>query len=172
MSARRNHRRKGNAIVEFSLAGIAAIASLLATFHLCLIMWNYHTLANAVTAGAQLASVRGRGCTENGNACSVTVGDIARHIAGEAPGVPPGRFRVTLTTASGQNHVCNPLSSCLSDASVWPPSASNDNAPGAAITVTAHYPAPYPLIMLWPGTSSVEAGVYSLPVSSTQRIVF
>ncbi len=172
MRTRSASRERGAAVIEFALAGIAAVMVLMSTFHLSLIMWNYHTLANAVTMGAQLASVRGRGCTVNGRTCSITVGDLAERIAGEAVGIPSGSLEVVLTTQSGQNRTCNPLSSCFSDDTIWPPSAANDNVPGADVTVTARYRAPFPILMLWPGQAGVSGGSFVLPARSTQRIVF
>src|SRR5690606_8748371 len=107
-------------------------------------------------------SVRGRGCTEDGNTCSIRVGDIAERIAREATGVPAGGMEVTLTSASGATRVCRPLSSCFSDATVWPPSAANDNAPGSTVTVTARYRVPFPLVFFWPGAESAPGGTYTL----------
>ncbi len=166
-------RQKGSVIVEFSLAGIASLMMVILTLQLSIAMWNYHTLANAVRMGAQMAAVKGKGCTTGGRACGTTVGGIVTKIANEGVGVPPSQVNLTLTTASGATTTCNPMSTCLASATQWPPSTDHDNVPGAAITISARYNFPFPLMLLWPGAGTMNStGLFSLPASSTQRIVF
>jgi hypothetical protein len=116
--------------------------------------------------------VRGKGCTAPGNSCAATVGTIANQIASAAIGLPSNKVNVTLITASGARQSCNPLNTCFSDATVWPPAGNNDNGQGRDVTVSATYTFQSALAMFWPGAGSVQFGTIVLPASSTQRILF
>src|SRR5215472_4752156 len=134
----RNKRcERGNAIIEFTLAGIPVIFLIYSTVQLSIMMWNYHTLAYAVNEGAHYAAVRGQGCSQNGNTCGTTVGALARQIAAAAPGIPVDQVSVTLTTASGASQSCAPLNDCYSNSASWPPASNGDNVPGKNITIYA-----------------------------------
>ena len=159
-------------MVEFAFAGIASMFLMISTVEVSRGMWNYHTLAYAVREGGRYASFHGKGCTNPGNSCSVTVGDIANQIANAAIGVDASQLNVTLTTPSGAATNCNPLNSCFTSAAVWPPSASNDNAPGGSITISAQYTFQSALAMLWPGAKPPSFGAIVFPASSTQIIMF
>jgi Flp pilus assembly protein TadG len=166
-----SNRRRGSAILEFTLVGFPSIFLLISVVEISRGMWQYHTLARAVDKGSRLASIRGRGCN-NPNTCGVTVGNIATAISLGAIGLPADSFDVTLVSDSGQTINCRPLASCLSNATVWPPSAGNDNAPGRRVTVTATYPFRSALAMFWPGQDAVQFEAVTFPASSTQRILF
>ena len=168
----RKKRCSGQALVEFTLVGIASIVLLIATFQLGIGMWNYHTLAYAVHQGTRYASVKGVGCTLPGNSCSVTVGNIAQKIAGYGIGLPPDTVIVTLTTNSGAATLCSPLNSCNANATVWPPATNTDNAEGKNITISAKYRSNMVLLFLWPGQSPWHSGSYWLSAASTQKIIF
>ena len=168
---RRRNRRRGAAMVEFALAGIGSCFVLICTFQLAMAMWNYHTLAYAVHEASRYAAVKGVDCTKPGNTCSATIADIAHKIASQGIGLPAGAVNVTLTTDSGAATSCNPLNSCYSNATVWPPAANNDNAVGKKITVTAHCTFAGTLFF-WPGAGKVRIGAVSFPASSTQTILF
>jgi Flp pilus assembly protein TadG len=166
------HRCRGQALIEFTLVGLASIIVLVSTFQLGIGMWNYHTLAYAVHQGARYASVKGVGCTLPGNNCSVTVGTIAQKIAGYGIGVPADTVIVTLTANSGVATLCSPLNSCNANATVWPPATNTDNAVGKTITISAKYHSNMVLLLVWPGKSSWQSGSYWLSAASTQRIIF
>ena len=163
---------RGNSIVEFTMAGIPVIFLIYSTIQLGVMMWNYHTLAYAVNEGAHYAAVRGQGCSTNGNTCGTTVGTLAQQIANAAIGIPSNQVNVTLTTASGQTQPCNPLSSCFTNTTAWPPSTNNDNATGKNVTVSAKYLFPSALAMFWPSAGASHFGVFALPATSTQQILF
>jgi len=169
---RANNRRRGNSIVEFTLAGIPVIFMVWGTVQVSLAMWHYHTLAHTVNEAARYAAVRGQGCVSNGNTCSATVGMIAGQIQSTAIGIPADQLNVTLTTDSGQSLPCAPLNSCLSNTTVWPPATNSDNAPGKNVTISAHYVFSSGLTVLWPGAGKATIGVIALPARSTQQIVF
>jgi len=169
---RENRCERGSNIVEFTMAGIPLIFLIYATIQLSLAMWNYHTLAYSVNEGAHYAAVRGQGCSTSGNSCGATVGTLARQIANAAIGIPSDQVSVTLTTASGQTQSCNPLNSCFSNSTAWPPATNNDNLPGKGVTVSARYQFPSALAMFWPGAGSSQFGAITLPATSTQQILF
>ena len=169
---RKNKRERGSNIVEFTLAGIPLIFLIYSTIQLSLAMWNYHTLAYTVNEAAHYAAVRGQGCADNGNTCTATVGTLAHQIAFAAVGISPDRLSVTLTTSSSRTQTCNPVSSCFSNDTVWPPATNDDNRPGKNVTVSARYLFPSVLAVFFPGNGSVPFGTIALPATSTQQIVF
>ncbi len=121
--------------MEFLMAGIPTVFILISTVDLSLGMWQYHTLARAIKEGTRYLVPRGVDCTLNSNTCSTTVGAVASKIAAEAIGIPATSLNVTLTSQSGQTQTCNPLSSCYSSSTVWPPSTNGDNAVGKLVTI-------------------------------------
>src|SRR5262249_5487382 len=74
---KKHSKRRGVAMVEFALAGIASATLLISTVQLSIAMWNYHTLAYATHETNRYISVHGRSCTQGGNTCSINVGNIA-----------------------------------------------------------------------------------------------
>jgi hypothetical protein len=169
---RRKKQQRGSAMVEFATAGIASTIMLISTFQLAMIMWNYHTMAFVVHEATRFVAVRGVGCTKPGNTCSVNVGTIAHRIDYLGIGIPSGRVNVTLTTDSGAQTLCAPLSSCFSNTTVWPPSSNNDNKTGSLVTISANYQFQSALLFFWPGVGTQNFGAIGLPASSTQSVVF
>ena len=169
---RRKKQQRGSAMVEFATAGIASTFILISTFQLAMIMWNYHTMAYAIHEATRYTAVRGVNCTKPGNTCSTTVGGIATKIKTLGIGIPVGTVNVSLTTDSGAVTTCNPLSSCLSNTTVWPPSSSGDNRLDKYITISGSYQFQSALIFFWPGVGTQNFGRIGLPASSKQTIVF
>jgi TadE-like protein len=169
---KRRNARRGSVLVEFSLAGIAAIFLILFTFNLSMAMWNYHTLAFAVHEGTRYIAVKGKGCTQPGNTCGATVGMLAQKIASVGIGIPSGQVNASFTTDSGAVTSCAPLSSCFTNATVWPPSTNQDNKVGRIVTIAAKYQFRSPLVFFWPGKTGGTMGAVWLPASSTQKIMF
>jgi Flp pilus assembly protein TadG len=169
---RRNKSRRGSTMVEFALAGIPMIMILISTVDLSIGMWQYHTLASALQEGTRAVIPRGRGCTMNNNTCGMTVGTIAKGIASAALGISPAELNVTLTTASGQTQSCNPLNTCFSNSTAWPPSTNNDDLPGKAVTISGRLPFYLVLGMVVAGSHSVDFAPVTLSASSAQTIQF
>jgi len=164
-------RRKGAVTLEFTLVGIPLIFALISTVEMARGMWIYHSEAYAVNAGVRYVVVHGAGCTATGNSCSVTVGNIATAIANAGVGLAPSQWNVTLLSASGlNNQTCNPLSSCTSSSTVWPPSP--DNAQGNGVAISATYPFNSALSMFFPGTKPTNFSNYNLPAYAQQLIQF
>jgi Flp pilus assembly protein TadG len=172
MVRRNSKARRGSAMVEFVLAGVAGAFILISTVALSYGMWNYHTLAYAVHEATRYAAVHGQGCTNTGNSCTITVANIATKFQNSAIGVPPGSVNVTLTTDSGVQTTCNPLNSCSSNATVWPPATNKQNRAGKNITIAAKYTYSSPLLFFWPGAGSQRFGTVVFPATSTQRILY
>jgi Flp pilus assembly protein TadG len=172
MTPMRSRNRRGVAIVEFTLAGIALIFLTICTFHLSMAMWNYHTLTSAVHEVTRYTSVKGVNCTKPGNTCSVSVGTIATKISKLAGSLQASNLSVTLTTDSGAQTPCSPLSTCLTSNTVWPPATNSDNAVGKKITITAKYRYYSPMLFFWPGEGTQRFGKIWLPAQSTQTILF
>jgi Flp pilus assembly protein TadG len=169
----RNRSRRGVALVEFTLAGIALIFLTICTFHLALAMWNYHTLARAIHETTRFMAVKGVNCVKPGNSCSANVGTIATKIQTLGIGLQTANLNVTLTTDSGAQTSCSPLSNCLTSTTVWPPGSHTDNAVGKKITISAMYQYNSPMLFFWPGAGDAQRfGTIWLPASSTQVIVF
>lgn len=170
MRTRQNQR--GSIAVEFALAGVAAIFILVNSVQLAYGMWNYHTLAYATHETSRYLAVKGVGCTKPGNTCSVSVGTIAQKFKTLAIGLPEGQVILTLTTDSGAVTSCNPLSSCYSTATIWPPSSNSDNALTKKITVASQYQFKSALGFFWPGAHVQKFGQVWLPSTSQQTIIF
>jgi Flp pilus assembly protein TadG len=168
----RNRDRRGVAIVEFTLAGIALIFLTICTFHLSIAMWNYHTLTNAVHETTRYTSVKGVNCTKPGNTCKVTVGNITTKLSKLGIGLQKAHLNVTLTTDSGAQTSCAPISNCLTSSTVWPPGTNTDNAVGKKITISAIYQYKSPMLFFWPGNKAQKFGQVWLPANSTQTILF
>ena len=168
----RRQRQSGVAMVEFALAGVASIFLLVCTFHLSMGMWNYHSIANAAHETTRYLAVKGINCTKPGQTCFATVGSIATKFKYYAIGIPADQVNVTLTSHSGATTPCNPLSTCMSSTTVWPPLTNQDNYIGKRVTVSASYRFRSPLLFFWPGSGAVNFGEVWLPSSSTTTIIY
>jgi Flp pilus assembly protein TadG len=168
MMRTRLRRNAGVSLLEFALIGPCLLLITLTLFEMCLAMWQYETLAYAVREGARYTATKGQGCNYSGNSCGVTVGSVATQIANAAPGLDPGTMNITLSSSGGSSVTCNPLNSCNSNSTAWPPSSGNTEL-SSTVTVTGTYP--FNLFFLHPryyvGTSSGN-----LQASSCQLIEF
>lgn len=159
-------------MVEFAIAGIAAVTLLISTVQLGLVMWNYHTLAHAVHETNRFIASHGRSCSMGGNSCTITVGDIATKLKGYAIGLPASGVTMTLTSQSGTTITCAPLSSCLSSSTQWPPVAHFDNNPGNTTKITGRIGLNPAIIAMWYGTQATAITSVTLPATSQIPIVF
>jgi Flp pilus assembly protein TadG len=170
---RLNRKEKGNTIIEFTVAGIPLIFLLFTTLQLSIAVWNYFTLDHAVNVAARYAALHGATCSSGGNTCTVTLGQVATQLANAATGVPSGKINATFTTNSGAATPCNPLSSCLTSSTTWPPSSNNDNQVGANVTVKAQFQMSMALAMFWfrDGMTN-DDGKFTFPATSIQQILY
>ena len=156
-------------MVEFVIVGIAGITLMVSTVQMALAMWNYHTLASAVHETNRYISSHGRSCTTGGNACGITVGQIAAKLKSYAIGMPDTNINMTLTPETSTAYPCNPLSSCANDPTLWPPATNLDNAPGNYTTLTASLTVRSAIVALWYGVSGQR--IDSITLRSTSRIL-
>jgi hypothetical protein len=156
-------------MIEFVLYGIPALLLIISTVQIAISMWQFHTIEEAVQVAGRYVSTHGRGCSQNSNSCTTTVGVITRLVKTNAPGVDPSVLNLTLSSFSN-TIACNPLSTCLSSITQFP--SSTDNGVNSDINISATYAFANPLLMLWPGSAPVAIGGYTLGASTTQRILF
>jgi hypothetical protein len=168
----RSNPRSGQALVEFAIVGIPAVFLSLTLFWLPVALWRYHTLAEVAQVTARYVTAHGYDCTQNGNTCSITLGNIASYVESQAVGLSKSSLNVKLTAASGDT-TCNPVSSCDSSSTVYP-SGSSDGAQGADIIVTVTYAVTNPIYLYWPGAGTIapSSTTYTFSGKSRQRITF
>lgn len=150
--------------------GIPVIFLTISVFEASLMMWQYHTMAEAVQIVAQYITAHGYNCS-NGNSCAITIGTIAGYIEQTGVGLDPSRLNVTISSANSSTS-CAPVNTCTSSSVQFPPAANGDYNVGNDITVTATYSMHNPITMFWPSRASDSVGVLTLGATSTQRIVF
>ena len=163
----RSKPQRGNAIIEFTLVAIPLLFVQISIVEICRAMWDYHSLAQAVKVACRSAATRGAGCA--GAGCAVTVSQIAGTISAYAVGMPASSLNVTLTSNAG-SITCNPLSSCTSNGTVWPPAGGN--TPGSDILITASYNFTSALTMFAPGTGSMQFSGVTFNAKSRQMLLF
>jgi hypothetical protein len=154
-------------MVEFTLYGIPAVFLLISIVEISRGMWTYHNLNYGLNVGARYVSLHGSGCTTSPYSCGIKVQDVANRIASATMGIPSDAMNVTLTSNAGSKP-CNPLSSCQTDTTAWPPASAN--APGNEILITGTYTFRSALSMFFPGSSPVQFAVTKLNASSRQVI--
>jgi hypothetical protein len=131
-------------------------------------MWQYETLAYATEMAARYVSMHGATCAQNGNTCTITVGNVATFFTSQAMALNAGSVNVTLTDGSGAT-ACNPVNTCTSSTTQFP-NASN-NSVGSDVTITATYTLKNPVTMFWP-PAAIAANDYLAGARSRQAIVF
>ena len=159
--------RKGSAIIEFTLVAIPFLFVQFSIVEICRGMWDYQSLAQGVKGACRAAATRGAGCA--GSACALTVGQITTIISAYAIGMPASALSVTLTSDAG-SVTCNPLSTCTSSATVWPPAGGN--AVGSAIVISGSYSFTSMLSMFVPGTGGMKFSGVTFAAKSQQMILF
>ena len=164
---RKGKGRKGNAIIEFTLVAIPLIFIQISVVEICRGMWDYHSLSQAVKAATRAAATRGAGCA--GTACAMTVGQIATTISNYAIGMPASALNVTLTSNAG-DVTCNPLSTCTSSGTVWPPAGGN--TAGSDIVISGSYNFTSMLMMFAPGTNGMQFSGVTFTAKSRQVLLF
>lgn len=159
--------RSGSVMLEFALTGIPLIFVIVSLVWMCLGVWQYHTLAEAVNFTARSAAVHGSGCA--GQTCATTIDATARMLAARAIGIPAGQVNVTLTS-SASTVSCDPLSSCYGNTAAWPSLSGNTSGTDVGITATYRFSSP---ISLWvPHEGTQQFSAVTLGANSRQAVVF
>lgn len=162
----RGSSRRGTALIEFAFVGVPLILITISVISISLEMWQYSSLSYATESTARYVTMHGASCTQNGNTCGITVGNVTSYFATQALGLNAAQVTLTLTDSSGSTTCSPPFTSCESSSSAFP--ASTANNVGNDITIKATYPVRNPVEMFWrPSETS-----YSLGAASTQRIAF
>ena len=164
----KNASRRGSVMLEFALTAIPLLFVIVSLVSICIGMWQYHTLAEAVNGTARYAEVHGAGCA--GQSCATTVGQFVTLLEGRAVGIPASQVNVTFAS-SASTVPCNPLSSCADSATVWPSLAAN-MAVTTNISVTATYQFSSPISMWVPGKGAQQFGAITLGANSTQPVLY
>ena len=71
MQGIKQKRRKGNALIEFTLLGIPLLFITISIVGASIDMWEFHNLAYASDATARYITMHGATCSQNGNTCSI-----------------------------------------------------------------------------------------------------
>lgn len=159
---------QGSVMLEFSLTAVPLIFMMFSLVWICMGMWQYHTIAEAVNVTTRAAAVHGAGCA--GQTCATTVDSVSRSFAAVAVGLTASTLNVTLTSSSS-TVTCNPLSSCYGNLAAWPSLAAN-TAGSTDISIQASYLFT-PAINLWvPGHDVPLFGAVTLGAKSRQAVVF
>ena len=161
--------RRGSSLIEFIFLGIPVIFITMSIIEVSLAMWQFHSLSYTVDTATRYAVLHGRGCTQNGNTCWITVGNVATVLTSQAPALDSSKLNVTLYTHASTT-TCNPISTCLSNATQFP--NTTDNGLNLDIKIVASYPVYNPIPMFWPGTAGTPGNVFTLYATSRQRILF
>jgi Flp pilus assembly protein TadG len=159
--------RKGSAIIEFTLVAIPFLFIQISIVEICRGMWDYQSLAQGVKAACRAAATRGADCA--GSACAMTIGQIATTISAYGIGMPASALSATLTSNAG-TVICNPLSTCTSSATVWPPAGGN--TVGSDIIVSGSYSFTSMLMMFVPGTGGMKFSGVTFTAESRQMLLF
>lgn len=172
MTSRRKRLARGSTLVEFTLIGIPMLFLLVSIFELGRGMWQYHTLAYAIKAGARYAGVHGQNCNTWPNSCTVNISKIATVIKRAGIGLPPSQVTLRFTPPAGAVTTCR-LDDCIASYTTgyWPPSGAN--APGQPLKISGQYPFHSAITMLWPGVGKFDVRrITNLSAQSRQVIEF
>ena len=179
---RRNSRRRGSAMIEFTLVGIPMLFVLISIFEASRAMWIYVTLAHSVKEGLRYAIVHGNNCTIAPNSCSVQVRDIANRMARTGVGLLPESFVNVEFISSTRPVTCTTLQTCLTGAAgntYWPtaaPGALNadvGSVRGADLEIRGRYQFTSIICMFWPGAAPVGPfGAITLGASAKESIQY
>jgi Flp pilus assembly protein TadG len=166
------NKRKGSAMIEFTLVAIPLIFTLISIFEMARGMWTYHTMAYALKEGTRFAMVKGRNCAPP-NGCGVTIADVANRIRLAGVGLIPSDLSLTFTSGAStvKCQLDGGASPCLNDTTPWPLAGANEV--GNNIEVSGTYPFRSAIAMFWPGSGSgINFGTVTFPASSREKIQF
>ncbi len=167
------NKRKGTAILEFTLVGIPMIFVLISIFELARGMWMYHTTAYAVKEATRLAIVKGQGyvyARDKLGGTGVTVGRIVAEIRQAGVGLDVDDAGSEVKLSGGFD--CKPIRVCLGNTAQWPPGGSNRRSQPLSIEVVVPFRSA--LAMFWPvgGGAARTFGVKYFRAYSEDRIQF
>jgi hypothetical protein len=151
------------------MTGIPLIFIIISIVELSRGMWIYDTLAHAVESTTRDMAVRGKNCSTYVSGCAQTIGGYSQLFNRWAVGLDPSQLVVTFQSAN-YTIPCNPLNSCFTNSTAWPP--AGDNATNLDIWVTASMPFNSAIGMFVFGSAPVSFGKFNLSAKSHQQILF
>jgi Flp pilus assembly protein TadG len=160
--------RRGNALIEFTLLGIPLLFITISIISISLDMWEFHNLAYVTGVTARYITMHGATCSQSGNICTVTVGNIATYYKTLGIGLDPSVAALYLTDGSGTT-TCNPVNNCLTTNTQFP--SSSHNSVGSNITVKSTYVLKNPFFLYWPPDVD-KPNDFTVAATSQQMIVF
>lgn len=163
------NKRRGNALIEFTLLGIPMIFILVSIVSMSIDAWAYQNLAWAVDQTARYATLHGTTCTENGNSCAINIGSMATYFINTASALDAGSVSVSFTDGSGTT-TCNPVNSCKTSITTFPNSSYNST--GSDVKVAATYTLSNPIALFWPSGGSMASSNFTVGATSRQSIEF
>jgi Flp pilus assembly protein TadG len=176
------HRRRGSALIEFTLVGIPILFALISIFEVSRAMWIYVTVAHSVKEGLRFAIVHGNNCTIAPNSCRLQLRDIAARIANTGVGLLPEEFTNIEFISSTRTETCSTLDSCLTTAAgntYWPTAAPGvtpadvGSVRGADLEIRGRYQFTSLMLMFWPGAGSAgKFGAVTLGASAKESIQY
>ena len=169
----RSPRRRGFALIEFTIIAVPMIFLTISIIEASIGMWQYHSMAYAVDTATRLAVTHGRSCTLNGNSCTITLGTLTSFLASQAPALDQSQLNVTLSAGAANSPTittCNPVTNCTASTAQFP--NSTDNAVNFDVKIVASYPVANPMPMFWPGSQASPGSSFTLSATSRQRILF
>jgi Flp pilus assembly protein TadG len=164
----RKSSQRGSALLEFSILGIPMMFITISAISVSIDMWQFQSLSYATEQTARYISMHGLSCAQNGNTCTISVGNAATYFEGQAIALNSGSVNVSFTDSSGAT-ACNPINTCESTATQFP--ATGHNSVGSDITVSATYTIRNPIAMFW-APNADAAKDYTVGAQSRQQILF
>jgi hypothetical protein len=155
-------------MLEFTLTALPLLFIVISLWWMCMGMWQYHTLAEAVNSTVRTASVHGAGCA--GQTCATTVAEVAESLASKTVGIPASQLNVTFTSAAS-TVPCDPLTSCYTNSTAWP-SQSGNTALTTSISIAATYEFSSAISLWVPGSGVHSFNAVTLGANATQPVIF
>jgi Flp pilus assembly protein TadG len=175
---RNRNRRRGSALIEFSLTGVPLIFIWIGVAQMSIAMWNYHTMQYSAKAAGAYVAVHGHNyCVTTGVSCQIK--DTAQIIANKAIGIPQSALTVTFTPLSADASTAGTAIQCTLDqcltgshsTDAWP-SSGYDTA-GSQFKIELKYQFNSAIAMVAPGAGpSQSATSYWFPAMTQQMILF
>jgi Flp pilus assembly protein TadG len=161
--------RRGSILIEFTLVAIPLIFVVISVAQMSLLMWRYHTLAEAVKATTRAVSSHGPGCVTY-PACALTIGTVSKQLAAKAVAIPAGSINATFASAAS-TVTCVPLTACTSSTTVWP-SLSGNIVGTTDVTITAYYRTNVPIGMWSPRSGGMMFSPATIAATSRLPVAF
>jgi Flp pilus assembly protein TadG len=133
-------KRRGHAVLEFTLIGIPLMFVLISIFEIARGMWVYHTMAYAIKEGTRYTIVRGQN-----NPTPATYQSVCNAIVLAGSGLLKEQLSITFTSQGATNTYT--ANACPN--TPWP--SGIGNRPGQLIMIVGSYPFQSAIAMFWPG---------------------